>query len=128
MLFSKTDHFGTENQEPLAQRYTISDLYVGKSANARKYTAFAIRSLAIFKKILNQEDIMSYYADGIDFFSFYFPLRSAVWIYETFSFYKLSFSQIIVIKKCNFKGIKENINVMNIFGLLLAIITLYWPY
>ena len=103
MFFSKIDPFGTENQKPLAQRYTLSDLYIGKSANAEQYAAFAIRSLAIFKKILNQKDITSSYADGIGFFSFYSPIESAFWIYESYSYCKLAFSHITVTKKMKFQ-------------------------
>ena len=64
MFFSKSDTFGTVNQGSPEKRNTVSHLYIGKSANAAKYTTFAIRSLAIFKKILKQESIQSSYADG----------------------------------------------------------------
>ena len=63
-LFRKADTFGRANNESTEQRRTISDLYIGKSASADKYTTFAIRSLAIFKEILNQEAIKSSYTDG----------------------------------------------------------------
>lgn len=64
MYFSKSDIFGTANQGSTEKRNTVSDIYIGKSANAAKYTTFAIRSLAIFKKVLKQESIQSSYADG----------------------------------------------------------------
>ena len=64
MFFSKSDIFGMVNQGSLEKRNTVSDLYIGKSANAHKYTTFAIRSLAIFKKVLKQESIQSSYAEG----------------------------------------------------------------
>ena len=64
MCFSKADTLGTANHGSTEKRNTVFDLYIGKSANAAKYTTFAIRSLAIFKEVLNQESIQLSYADG----------------------------------------------------------------
>ena len=64
MCFSKADTLGRANHGSTEKRNTVSDLYIGKSANAAKYTTFAIRSLAIFKEVLNQESIQLSYADG----------------------------------------------------------------
>ena len=63
-FFRKSDTFGTVDHGSREKRNTVSHLYIGKSANADKYTTFAIRSLAIFKKILKQESIQASHADG----------------------------------------------------------------
>ena len=69
------DRFGEALYESQKPRNPINGIYIGRRANADIYTKFAIRSLAIFKQILNQGNITASYKTGKIFVLFTCQLK-----------------------------------------------------